>query len=181
MVISMNYKKLAFTLMVIIFSIAQVQAMEHGKKSSAAHGMKVESSKKSQHHSGHKGHKKKHMVKKVIAAVSKTGLNAEQVTQVTQAINQFKITKMQLKARKTPPLIAFKDDGFDEEAFKNHVNQYHAMKVDAKIKLFKQIYSILDEEQKKIFKREFTSHMIEKMIKKNMIKGKYTKSHSTMK
>lgn len=172
----MFYKRLAVSLIIFIFSMGLAQAGEHGKKSHGSQGMNAKNSTQTKQHSQHSGHKKKHMLRNLIAAISKTGLNAEQVTQVTQAINQFKLSKLQLKSKKTPCLEAFKDDGFDQQAFKNHQDNFHTMKVKAKIDLFKQIYSILNTEQKKIFKREFTAHMIEKMIKKNMIKGKDMKS-----
>ncbi len=172
----MFYKNLAFLLLIFIFSTSLAQAAEHGKKSHGSHAMSSKSGSQSEHHAQHSGHEKKHMLRNLIAAISKTGLNAEQITQVTQAINQFKLSKQQLKSQKTPPLEAFKDDGFDQQAFKNHLDSFHAMKVKAKIDLFEQIYSILNTEQQKIFKREFTAPMIEKMIKKNMLKGKDMKS-----
>jgi acetylglutamate kinase len=43
--------------------------------------------------------------------------------------------------------------------------------VNAKAKLLDDVYTILDKEQRKIFTREFTAAMVEKTIKKNMIKG----------
>lgn len=172
----MFYKLLVLSLVTLLFSVGTVLAGEHGKKSHDSQTMGSEHSKRSESHSQHNGHEKKHIVKKLVSAVSKTGLNAQQVEQVTQAINQFKLTKLKIKSQKQFPLDAFKEDAFDKQAFKNHWDKFNAMKVQAKSDLFEQIYSILDAEQKKIFKREFTAPMIEKMIKKNMLKGKNMKS-----
>ena len=64
-----------------------------------------------------------------------------------------------------------KDDSFDKEAFMTIVMAPKQAKAAAKADLIASIYAILNAEQKKIFKRECTAPMVEKAIKKNMIKG----------
>jgi hypothetical protein len=75
------------------------------------------------------GQRKMHFVRKVISAVSKSGIDSEQAEKVTDAIN-------------------------------------------AKAKLFEDIYAILDKEQRRVFTREFTAHMVEKTIKGYMLPKK---------
>lgn len=134
---------------------------------------------KSQMHGSKRGHSTKHVVKKVIAAVSQTGIDAEQTQQVTAAINTFKATNMKIKASKKMPLDAFKDDGFDKKAFMITVMAPQQAKAMAKADLLESVYGILDAEQKKIFKRACTSSMIEKSIKKGMVKGHMMKNRKS--
>ncbi len=47
---------------------------------------------------GQHGQAKKHLVKKVISAVSKSGINSAQAQKVTDAINAFKQEKMETMA-----------------------------------------------------------------------------------
>lgn len=117
---------------------------------------------------------KQHMVRKVIAAVSQTGLNAQQVQAVTDAINTFKAKRMEAKASKTFPIDAFGDKAFDAKAFKQAKQKEFDAKIDAVTELFSSIYATLTPEQRPVFKRAFTAPMVEKMIKQNMIKGPMT-------
>lgn len=117
------------------------------------------------------GETKKHFARKVIAAVSKTGLNSEQVQKVTDAVNLYKQAKMEAKQSWDFPLEAFKDDAFDKKAFREAMMRKPAAKIDAKSDLIESIYAILNAEQRKIFKREFTAPMTYAMIKENMAKG----------
>lgn len=112
-----------------------------------------------------------HLVRRVIEAVSKTGINTKQAAAVTDAVNTFKMRQMELRANKVMPIDAFGDDAFDAALFKNMKQKAFDAKIDAKTDLFKSIYAILTPEQRKIFKREFTAPMVQKIIKKNMIKG----------
>lgn len=167
-----EYKLLTGAVVALLLVTGGVQAGEHGKQSHKSQAMHTQHTS----HDEHKGHEKKHMLRNLISAVSKTGLNADQVKQVTQSINQFKLTKQKIKSQKQFPINAFRKEGFDQKAFRMNRNKLNEMKIQAKIDLFEQIYSILDTEQKQIFTREFTAPMIEKMIKKNMLKGKDMKT-----
>ncbi len=117
--------------------------------------------------------KQKHMVRKVIAAVSKAGLDSKQTAAITDAINTFKASRMELKANRMQmmPIDAFGDDKFDAELFKEKKRQMFEAKVGGCIELLKTVYAVLTPEQRKIFKREFTAPMVQMMIKQNMIKG----------
>lgn len=121
--------------------------------------------------SGCHGKTKKHFARKVIAAVSKTGLSTEQAIEVTEAVNLYKQAKMEAKQQKMFPMNAFKDDTFDKQAFIEAKLRYPEAKVSAKADLLESIYTILSAEQRKVFKREFTAPAMEMMIKKNMAKG----------
>ncbi|WP_345977915.1 hypothetical protein [Sulfurimonas sp. HSL3-7] len=130
-----------------------------GKQS---HGMKGQ---------GQHGEGKRHFVRKVIAAVSKSGINSEQAEKVTDAINAFKQEKMEIMMVRSMPLDAFKGNAFDKKVFREIMLSTPEAIINAKAKLFEDIYAILDKEQRKVFTREFTAHMVEKKIKENMIKG----------
>lgn len=136
-----------------------------GMKGSSAHNMHQ---KNKNQHATHK----KHFVKKVVAAVSKTGIDGTQAQKVTDAINTFKQAKMARK-KEGPvcPLDAFKDNTFDKKVFRETMLRKPDAMISARADMLESIFAILNEEQRKIFTREFTAHMIEKTIKKNMIKG----------
>jgi len=159
-------------------------ASHHGMNGSSMHnksGMKGSSSHnmmQSKSHHTKQTKQKKYFVKKVIAAVSKSGINSAQAQKVTDAINAFKQTKMTMKqAGPVCPLDAFKDNSFDKKVFKETMLSKPDAKISAKADMLESIFAILNEEQRKIFTREFTAHMIEKTIKKNMIKGYMTKGN----
>jgi len=113
------------------------------------------------------------MVKRLIAAVSKTGLSAKQAAAVTDAVNTFKTSQMQMKANRLQmmPIDAFGDDKFDEALFKEKKEQMFNAKIGARIELFKAVYAVLTPDQRKVFKREFTAPMVQMMIRQNMVKG----------
>ena len=113
----------------------------------------------------------KHIVKKVIAAVSKTGIDSAQAQQITEAINAFKTTKMQFHKKPPLPLAAFKGEQFDKSLFTEILLSKPTAMATAKGELLERVYAILNVEQRKIFTREFTAPMVEKLIKKDMIKG----------
>lgn len=120
---------------------------------------------------GQHGQQKKHFVRKVIAAVSKSGIDSAQAQKVTDAINTFKQEKMQIKMTRTVPLDAFKGDAFDKKVFSEIMLSKPNAMISAKAELLETVYAILDKEQRKVFTREFTAPMVEKTIKMNMIKG----------
>ena len=132
---------------------------------------------KQQHHGMEKkadSHKAPHkkFVKKVVAAVSRTGIDSAQAQQVTEAINAFKTVKMQFKKKPPLPLDAFKGGQFDKNRFTEILLTKPTAMATAKGDLLERIYAILNDEQRKIFTREFTAPMVEKLIKKDMMKGK---------
>ncbi|MGC9351690.1 MAG: hypothetical protein ACP5D3_06845 [Sulfurovum sp.] len=139
-------------------------ASQHGMKDSSAHHMHQKKS--------HHDKQKKHFVKKVINAVSKTGINTMQAQKVTDAINTFKQAKMKMKQQgPVCPLDAFKGNTFDKKVFKQVLLSKPEAKINARADLLETVFAILNEEQRKIFTLEFKAHMIEKTIKKDMIKG----------
>ena len=120
---------------------------------------------------GQHGDGKMHFVRKVISAVSKSGIDSEQAEKVTDAVNAFKQEKMEIMMVRSMPLDAFKGNAFDKKVFREIMLSTPEAIINAKAKLFEDIYAILDKEQRKAFSREFTAHMVEKKIKENMIKG----------
>jgi hypothetical protein len=137
-------------------------------------GMKSHGSEKGMHSRSKKmsqEHQRKHLAQKIIAAVSKTGLSAKQASAVTDAINAFKMRQMEFRGNKTMPIDAFGDDAFDAAYFKKTMQKKFDAKIDAKIDLFQSVYAVLNAEQRKVFKREFTAPMVSKMIRQNMVKG----------
>ena len=135
-------------------------------------GMKSSSMCNKQQNKGQHSQHKKQFVKKVIDAVSKTGIDAEQAQKVTDAINAFKQAKMAMKQQgPVCPLDAFKGNSFDKKVFRETMLSKPDAMISARADMLESIYAILNEEQRKLFTREFTAHMIEKTIKKNMIKG----------
>ena len=120
---------------------------------------------------GQQGDGKMHFVRKVISAVSKSGIDSEQAEKVTDAVNAFKQEKMEIMMVRSMPLDAFKNNAFDKKVFREIMLTTPEAMINAKAKLFEDIYAILDKEQRKAFTREFTAHMVEMKIKENMIKG----------
>ncbi|MCD6654222.1 MAG: Spy/CpxP family protein refolding chaperone [Sulfurovum sp.] len=148
----------------------------YGMKGSSTcnHGSMKNSSmcSKQQQNKGHHSQHKKQFVKKVIDAVSKTGIDSAQAQKVTDAINTFKQAKMAMKQQgPVCPLDAFKGDNFDKKVFRETMLSKPDAMISARADMLESIYAVLNEEQRKLFTREFTAHMIEKTIKKNMIKG----------
>ncbi|WP_345972151.1 Spy/CpxP family protein refolding chaperone [Sulfurimonas diazotrophicus] len=114
---------------------------------------------------------KMHIARKVVNAVSQTGLSAAQTQAVTDAINTFKAKQMTRKAAKTFPIDAFGEKAFDAKQFKAAQQKQFDAKIDAMTELFTTIYAVLTPEQRPVFKRAFTAPMVKMMIKRNMIKG----------
>ncbi|WP_345969501.1 Spy/CpxP family protein refolding chaperone [Sulfurimonas sp. HSL1-6] len=114
---------------------------------------------------------KMHLARKVVDAVSQTGLSSAQTQAVTDAINSFKAKMMTRKASKTFPIDAFGDTAFDAKQFKAAQQKQFDAKMAAMTELFSTIYTVLTPEQRPLFKRAFTAPMVKMMIKRNMIKG----------
>ena len=156
----------------ILIASALASTLLTGTAMASQHGMKGASAHHMHQNKSHHTKQKKHFVKKVINAVSKTGINATQAQKVTDAINTFKQAKMKMKQQgPVCPLDAFKGNAFDKKVFKQILMSKPEAKISARADLLEAVFAILNEEQRKIFTREFKAHMIEKTIKKNMIKG----------
>jgi hypothetical protein len=155
----------------ILTAAALASALLVGNAAACGQGGMMPSCGKMQQGMGQPGKGKMHFVQKVIAAVSKTGIDSIQAQKVTDAVNTFKQAKMSVMQKRTYPLDAFKGDAFDKKVFKKTMLSRPEAMIAAKSDLFESIYAILDKEQRKIFTREFKAHMIAKTIKKNMIKG----------
>ena len=153
----------------LVSTLVAGNAMACSQDGSSSHG--AAQMNKGEHGKGQHGEEKKHLVKKVISAVSKSGINTAQAQKVTDAINLFKQEKMEIMAARSLPLDAFKGDAFDKKAFSEIMLSTPKAIINAKSKLLEEIYAILDKEQRKVFTREFTADMVEETIKKNMIKG----------
>jgi hypothetical protein len=142
------------------------------------HQMQKNSSAIQKKHShGHDSKDKKmHLVKKIVDAVSKTGLSTSQAKEITSAINDFKSAKKELKALKMFPIDAVQNDKFDSKMFVEAKRKMFDKKMELVTELFESVYDVLTDEQKKVFKREFSAPIIKKMIKKGMHKH-HSKKH----
>ena len=110
--------------------------------------------------------KSKHcIVTQVTKAISKTGLNASQTKKVAQGIKEYRATTAKIKEMKIFPIDSFINDEFDENLFIKEMSEKYKASIVAKATLFKYIFSILDIEQRKIFKREYAAPLIEQIIR----------------
>ncbi|MGD8590954.1 MAG: hypothetical protein PVG22_19180 [Chromatiales bacterium] len=162
------YQRILMATALVSMLVVGSASADHEDKGMKQHHQGME--QKTDSHSHEPMHK--HFVRKVVAAVSKTGIDSAQAQQVTEAINRFKTTKMQFKMKPPLPLDAFKGEHFDKSRFTEILLSKPTAMATAKGELLERIYGILNEEQRKIFTREFTAPMVEMMIKKGMMKGK---------
>jgi len=105
------------------------------------------------------------VVTQVTKAVSKTGLSASQTKKIADGILEYNKTKAKIKEMKIFPVDSFINDNFDEKRFIKEMSEKSIAQVAAKAALFKYVFSILDKDQRKVFKREYAAPMIEQMIK----------------
>ncbi len=101
----------------------------------------------------------------VIKAVSKTGLSAAQTKRIADGIDAYETTTAKIKKMKIFPVDSFVNDTFDEKRFIKEMSEKYIAAVAAKATLFKYVFSVLDTEQRKIFKREYAAPLIEQIIK----------------
>lgn len=106
------------------------------------------------------------MVNKVIKAVSQTGLSAAQTKQVADGIAQYQATIREIKAMRVFPIDSFMHDDFNETRFIAERSEKSLSKIAADAALFKYIFSILDKEQRKVFKNAYAAPVIEQMIRR---------------
>ncbi len=63
------------------------------------------------------------------------------------------------------PVDSFVNDKFDEKRFIKEMSEKYIAAVAAKATLFKYVFSVLDKDQKQIFKREYAAPLIEQIVK----------------
>ncbi len=110
------------------------------------------------------------LINDVIKAVSKTGISAVQTKKIADGISEYKTTMNRIKHMKIFPIDSFIGDEFDEKIFISKMSEKSQAKIAAKAALFKYIFAVLDDNQRKIFKREYAAPLIEKIIRMNMNK-----------
>ncbi len=101
----------------------------------------------------------------VIKAVSMTGLSAAQTKRIADGIADYEAQTAKIKKMKIFPVDSFINDKFDEKRFIKEMSEKYIAAVAAKAALFEYVFSVLDTEQRKIFKRAYTAPLIEKIIK----------------
>ncbi len=101
----------------------------------------------------------------VIKAVSKTGLSASQTKKIARGIADYESATFKIKKMKIFPVDSFVGDEFDEKRFIKEMSEKYIAAVAAKATLFKYVFSVLDTEQRKIFKREYAAPLVELIIK----------------
>jgi len=106
------------------------------------------------------------IVNNVIRAVSQTGLSAAQTKQVADGIAQYKATIVEIKAMRIFPVDSFMNDDFNATRFISERSEKSLNKIAADAALFKYIFSILNDEQRKTFKNAYAAPLIEKMIRR---------------
>jgi len=116
------------------------------------------------------GYNKKSMLEhsttaQVIKAVSKTGISASQTRKIARGIADYEATTAKIKKMKVFPIDSFVNDKFDEKIFISEMSEKYIAAVAAKATLFKYVFSVLDNEQRKIFKREYAAPLIELIVK----------------
>ena len=101
----------------------------------------------------------------VIKAVSKTGLSASQTKKIARGIADYETTTAKIKKMRVFPIDSFVNDEFNEKIFISEMSEKYIAAVAAKATLFKYVFSVLDKEQRKIFKREYAAPLIELIVK----------------
>ena len=104
----------------------------------------------------HKGKGEK-LIGKVLTAFSKTAPSKEQIKTVKRAVDKFRDSMREAKAKKGFPLETLKEDEFDKDTFGSICLKKSAQKIQNKIDFIDSVYSSLDKQQKREFKREFAS------------------------
>ncbi len=109
-------------------------------------------------------HTKHSVVRNVVKAVSQTGLTAAQTKKIADGIGEYRATMIKISEMRIFPIDSFIGDSFHEERFINEMSKKYQSKIAAKAALFKFVFAILDDEQRKVFKRAYAAPLIEKMI-----------------
>ncbi|NOQ29539.1 MAG: hypothetical protein GQ570_00300 [Helicobacteraceae bacterium] len=122
----------------------------------------------------YKGKTRHALASNVVNAVSKTGLSAEQTLKIADGVADYKITMRHIKQMRIFPIDSFINDNFDEKIFIKEMSLKSESRIAAQAALFKFVFSVLNEEQRKTFKREYAAPLIEKMIHMNIAKTQGT-------
>ena len=104
-------------------------------------------------------------VSKVVRAVSKTGLSAAQTVKIAEGIAAYEAKAQEIKKMKIFPIDSFINEEFDEKKFIAEMSEKYITAVAARATLFKYVFSVLDKEQRKIFKREYAAPLIKRIIR----------------
>jgi len=105
------------------------------------------------------------IVSNVTDAVSKTGLSALQTKKIAEGISEYRETMSKVRKMRIFPIDSFINDKFDEKVFISEMSEKYMAKIAAKAALFKYVFAVLNDEQRKIFKREYAAPLINKMIR----------------
>lgn len=102
---------------------------------------------------------------KVIRAVSKTGLSAAQTKKIAEGIAEYEAEIVKIKAMKVFPVDSFINDEFNEQKFITEMSEKYMSAVAARATLYKFVFAVLDNEQRKIFKREYAAPLIMQILR----------------
>jgi len=146
----------------ILVSVATVSILFSASAMACSHskGLKMCSSEYKQ-----KSMAERSTTAQVIAAISKTGLSASQTKKIARGIADYEATTAKIKKMRIFPIDSFVNDEFNEKIFISEMSEKYIAAVAAKATLFKYVFSVLDKEQRKIFKREYAAPLIELIVK----------------
>ena len=102
---------------------------------------------------------------KIVTAVSKTGLSAAQTKKIAEGIAEYEATIVKVKKMQIFPVDSFVGIEFDEKRFVAEMSEKYIAAVAARAALYKFVFAVLNEEQRKIFKREYAAPLISQIIK----------------
>lgn len=109
-------------------------------------------------------HAEQSTVSKLIKAVSKTGITAAQTRKIAEGIAAYEATTEKIKRMTIFPVDSFVNDEFDEKRFIKEMSEKYISAVAAKATLFEYVFRVLDKEQRKVFKREYASPLISRIM-----------------
>lgn len=101
---------------------------------------------------------------KVVNAVSKTGLTALQTKKIAEGIAAYEAAIVKIKDMQVFPVDSFVGEEFDEKRFIKEMSEKYIAAVAARATLYKYVFKVLDNEQRKIFKREYAAPLIKNII-----------------
>ncbi|MDF1875854.1 hypothetical protein JHD48_08915 [Sulfurimonas sp. SAG-AH-194-I05] len=102
---------------------------------------------------------------RVISAVSMTGLSAAQTKKIAEGIAAYESTTSKIAKMRIFPVDSFVGNEFDEKRFISEMSEKYIAAVAARATLFKYVFNVLDEEQRKIFKRAYAAPLISQIIR----------------
>ena len=108
--------------------------------------------------------KSEKLVGVILNAFSKTAPSTEQIKTVKRAVEKFRESMKEAKSKKGFPLETLKEDEFDKDMFGGICIKKSAQKIQNKVNFIDAVYSTLDKQQKREFKREFASNKVLKEL-----------------